>query len=114
MNDLTSLSRIRVSNFSYAEKVIAMSDSYYQGKYFLVSKSKSKSRNINTVIYKTVFKAETVFSKMEINCTTGKYRKIGEGINSINSINIYSDKGNWITPVYEASHYDVVKFVCKK
>ena len=51
---------------------------------------------------------------MEINCTTGKYRKIGEGINSINSINIYSDKGNWITPVYEASHYDVVKFVCKK
>lgn len=99
-------------NFSYAEKVIAMSDNYYQGKYFLVSQS--KSRNINTVIYKTVFKAETVFSKMEINCTTGKYRKIGEGINSINSINIYSDKGNWITPVYEASHYDVVKFVCKK
>ena len=46
-------------NFSYAEKVIAMSDQYYQGKYFLVSQS--KSRNINTVIYKTVFKAETVF-----------------------------------------------------
>lgn len=99
-------------NFSYAEKAIVMSDSYYQGKYFLVSQS--KIGDINTVIYKSVFKAETVFSKMEINCTTGKYRKIGEGINNIKSINIYSDKGHWITPVYEASHYDVVKFVCRK
>lgn len=96
---------------SYAEKVIPMSDKYYQGKYFLVSQT--KQNNVNTVIYKSVFKAETVYSKMEINCRTGKYRKIGEGINNPKAIEDFTNKSSWMTPVYEASHYDVVKFVCK-
>ena len=48
-----------------ADKVIPMSDSLYQGKYFLLENT--KQNGINKITYKSVFKAGTVFSKMEIN-----------------------------------------------
>ena len=101
---------ILISNFAYADQVIAMSDSLYKGKYFLISNSKKNT--INTVIYKSVFRAGTTFSKMEINCSNNKYRKIGEG-DSLNSIFIFPQKSNWISPVEGASHDDIVKFICK-
>lgn len=88
-----------------------LADKKYNGKYFLISNK--KKGGINLVIYKSVFSTETVYSKMEINCSTGKYRKIGEGINSESDITTYTDKGSWIEPIYGASHYDVVKFTCK-
>lgn len=97
---------------TYADKVISMSDRYYQGKYFLISNK--KSGNINTVIYKAVFKAETIFSKMEINCSSQKIRATGEGINNLSNLKEFSDKGNWSNPVYESTRYDVMQFVCKK
>lgn len=98
------------TNLAHAEQKIPMTDSVYQGKYFLLTNNKNK--NINVVTYKTVFKAETVYSKMEINCSTGKYRKTGEEINSA-KITEFANKGNWISPVNGATHYDVVRFVCK-
>ncbi|HRM31868.1 MAG TPA: hypothetical protein PLH48_15465 [Acinetobacter johnsonii] len=101
-----------ISSFTNAKKPIPMSDSLYNGKYFLLSNT--KNNNINTVVYQANFKTETVFSKMEINCSTRKYRKIGEGINSVNTIDLYEDKGKWTSPFPQASHDDVVKFICKK
>ncbi|PWB14246.1 hypothetical protein DCO44_10060 [Acinetobacter sp. AM] len=89
-----------------------MSEQYYQGKYFLISNK--KSGNINTVIYKAIFKAETIYSKMEINCSILKIRATGEGINSINNLKEFSNKGNWSDPVYKSTRYDVMRFVCKK
>ena len=97
---------------SYAEQKIPMSDSYYQGKYFLISNK--KSGNINTVVYKAIFKAETIFSKMEINCSSRKIRAIGEGINSLNALAEFSDKGSWSSPVPKSTRDDVVRFICKK
>lgn len=97
---------------TYAEQKIPMSDSYYQGKYFLISNK--KSGNINTVVYKAIFKAETIFSKMEINCSTGKIRATGEGINSLNNVKDFADKGGWSIPIQESTRSDVAKFVCKK
>ena len=97
---------------AYANKLIPMSDQYYQGKYSLISNK--KSGNINTVVYKAVFKAETVFSKMEINCSSQKIRATGEGINNLNNLKDFSDKGNWSNPVYQSTRYDVMKFICKK
>ena len=83
---------------------------YYQGKYSLISNK--KSGNINTVVYKAVFKAETVFSKMEINCSSQKIRATGEGINNLKNLKDFSDKGNWSSPVYQSTRYDVMKFIC--
>ena len=100
-----------ISTSELAYKKIPMIDKKYNGKYFLISNK--KKGGINLVIYKSVFSTETVYSKMEINCSTGKYRKIGEGINSESDITTYTDKGSWIEPIYGASHYDVVKFTCK-
>ena len=97
---------------TYAEQKIPMSDSYYQGKYFLISNK--KSGNINTVVYKAIFKAETIFSKMEINCSSRKIRAIGEGINSLNALTEFSDKGSWSSPVPKSTRDDVVRFICKK
>ncbi|WP_133243158.1 hypothetical protein [Acinetobacter sp. AM] len=97
---------------TYANKAIPMSEQYYQGKYFLISNK--KSGNINTVIYKAIFKAETIYSKMEINCSILKIRATGEGINSINNLKEFSNKGNWSDPVYKSTRYDVMRFVCKK
>lgn len=108
---LFAASIVSISSFTQGNEIIPMSDKYYQGKYFLINKIKNGS--IYEVVYKSVFKTETVFSKMEVNCSNKKYRKVGEGINSINAIKTYSDKGSWITPTYQASHYDVVRFVCK-
>ena len=96
-----------ISTSVLADKKIPMIDKKYNGKYFLISNK--KKGGINLVIYKSVFSTETV----EINCSTGKYRKIGEGINSESDITTYTDKGSWIEPIYGASHYDVVKFTCK-
>ncbi|KXZ65108.1 hypothetical protein AVENLUH5627_02939 [Acinetobacter venetianus] len=103
---------ILFSGSTFAGVKIPMTDKFYQGKYFMLSNIKSK--NINTVIYKSIFKEETIFSKMEINCSNRKYRKIGESINSLDSLKEYTNKGTWITPVNGATHYDVVRFVCKK
>ena len=97
---------------TYAEQKIPMSDSYYQGKYFLISNK--KSGDINTVVYKAIFKAETIFSKMEINCSSRKIRAIGEGINRLNTLTEFSDKGNWSSPVPKSTRDDVVRFICKK
>lgn len=97
---------------TYADKVIPMSDQYYQGKYFLISNK--KSGNINTVIYKAVFKAETIFSKVEINCSSQKIKATGEGINNLSNLKEFSDKGNWSNPLSKSTRYDVMKFVCKK
>ncbi|OUY08337.1 hypothetical protein CAP51_01560 [Acinetobacter populi] len=101
-----------LTSYAFAETKIPMTDSYYKGKYFLLSNT--KSNNLNIVVYKSVFKSETVFSKMEINCSTGKYRKIGEGIDSLSDLTLFSNKGNWISPVNGATHDDVVRFVCKR
>lgn len=95
----------------HANQVIPMSDSLYQGKYFLISNV--KENGINKVTYKSVFRSGTVFSKMEIKCSSNRYRKIGEG-DSIRNISIYSDKGNWVSPIEGASDYDVLKYACKK
>ena len=97
--------------FTHAEQKIPMSNSYYQGKYFLLSNKKSGT--INTVIYKANFNEETVFSKMEINCVIGKIRATGEGINSLKDLRDFDDKGKWSTPVYESTRSDVVKFACQ-
>lgn len=96
---------------THAEQKIPMSDKYYQGKYFLISNI--RTGKINTVIYKANFKAETVYSKMEINCSSIKIRATGEGINGIKYIKEFEDKGTWSTPVHESTHSDVVSFVCK-
>lgn len=109
---LVGLASMFLSSFVQAEQKIPMSDSYYQGKYFLISNQKSGS--INTVIYKANFKEETVFSKMEVNCSTGKIRATGEGINSLRNLKNFDDKGNWSSPVQESTRSDVAKFVCKK
>ena len=63
-----------ISTSVLADKKIPMIDKKYNGKYFLISNK--KKGGINLVIYKSVFSTETVYSKMEINCSTGKYRKI--------------------------------------
>lgn len=109
---IIGVSSILLSSLVQAEQRIPMSDSYYQGKYFLISDQKSGS--IHTVIYKANFKAETVFSKMEINCSTGKIRATGEGINSLNNLKNFSDKGSWSSLTPESTRSDVAKFVCKK
>lgn len=108
---LAAISLAMITTSVLADTKIPMTDKAYNGKYFLISNQ--KKGQINLVVYKSVFKAETIFSKMEINCSTGKYRKIGEGINSISDISTYSDKGPWISTIFGASHYDVVRFVCK-
>lgn len=91
--------------------LIPMSTTSYQGNYFLLSKI--IENGISTVIYKSVFSEESVFSKMEINCSKKEYRKIGEAINHLSDMTIFENKGKWIEPVKGASHDDVVKFVCK-
>lgn len=96
---------------TYAASVIPMSDQYYQGKYFLISNKKYK--DINTVIYKAVFKVETVFSKVEINCSSQKIRATGEGINSLSTLKEFSNKGSWSNPINKSTRYDVMKFICK-
>jgi hypothetical protein len=101
-----------ISPLTFSKQPIPMSDSVYQGKYFLLSNV--KKNGINTVIYQSNFKSGQVFSQMEINCKTRKYRKIGEGEGSVNAIYLYDDKGAWVSTVPKASHDDVVKFVCKK
>lgn len=106
------ITSLLLTSLVQAEQKIPMSDNYYQGKYFLISDQ--KSGNIHTVIYKVNFKTETVFSKMEINCSTGKIRATGEGINSLNNLKNFSDKGSWSSPVAESTRSDVAKFVCRK
>lgn len=102
-----------LSTVAFAQdKMIPMSDKVYQGKYFLITNQ--KLGNINTVIYKAKYKVETVFSKMEVNCSSGKIRAIGEGINSIKDLTEFSDKGNWSIPVTSSTRDDVARFVCKK
>lgn len=101
-----------LSGIVIAQKVIPMSDSTYQGKYFLISDKKYGS--INTVVYRAVFKAETVFSQMEINCANRKIRATGEGINNISDLTEFPNKGNWSSPVSQSTRDDVVRFVCKK
>ena len=108
---LLGISAFLLCSNAYADQVIPMSDSLYIGKYFLLSNSKQNS--INNIVYKSVFRSGTVFSKMEINCSTNKYRKIGEG-ESLKSIYTFPDKGNWIRPVEGVSHDDVLKYVCRK
>src|SRR5690606_5591631 len=97
---------------AYSEQKIPMSDSYYEGKYFLISNK--KSGNLNTVVYKAIFKVETIFSKMEINCSNRKIRATGEGINSLKALTEFSDKGSWSSPIPKSTRDDVVRFVCKK
>lgn len=101
-----------VSPLASSKQLIPMSNSVYNGKYFLLNNV--KKNGINTIIYQSNFNSGKVFSKMEINCKTRKYRKIGESTDSVNSIEIYNDKGSWISAYPKASHDDVVKFVCKK
>lgn len=96
---------------AFADTNIPMTDKAYNGKYFLISNN--KNGKINLVVYKSVFKSATIYSKMEINCSTSKYRQLGEGINSIRDIKTFSYKGPWVRTVYGASHYDIVRFVCK-
>lgn len=91
--------------------LIPMSTAAYQGNYFLLSNT--IENGISTVIYKSVFPEETIFSKMEVNCSKKQYRKIGEGINNLINMTFYEDKGKWIKPVQGASHDDVIKFVCQ-
>lgn len=105
------LSALLLCSTTYADQAIPMSDSLYQGKYFILSNK--KQNGISNIVYKSIFKTGTVFSKMEINCSTKKYRKVGEG-DSLKDIYIYPDKGNWIRPVEGASHDDVVKYICRK
>ena len=95
---IIGFSSILLSSLVQVEQRIPMSDSYYQGKYFVISDQKSGS--IHTVIYKANFKAETVFSKMEINCSTGKIRATSEGTNSLKN---FSDKDSWSSPTPEST-----------
>lgn len=92
------------------ETPIPISDSSDKGTYFLINKE--QTHNGFKIVYKRVGVAQTTFSKYEINCKTRKMRVLGEGVESANNIHDYPEKGDWFTPVTEASTEDAFKFVC--
>lgn len=111
-NNYENSAKSSKSNASQIGEIIPMTDDVYQGKYLL--RSNEKKGKLNLVIYESIFPEETVFSKMEINCSNKKYRKLGEGINNIKDIELYSDNQKWIEPIDGGTHEDVINFVCKK
>lgn len=94
------------------EIAIPMPKSGYDGKYFLVSDEKKKHKH--TIIYRSVWKEETVFSKDEIDCKTRKYRSLGEGTNSLDDLTIYPEKSKWVDITEGGSSEDVVDFICSR
>ncbi len=89
-----------------------MPKSGYDGKYFLVSDEKKKQKHI--IVYRSVWKDETVFSKDEIDCKTRKYRSLGEGSNSLDDLTIYPEKSKWVDITEGGSSEDVVDFICSR
>ncbi|MDV7519514.1 hypothetical protein R4463_02985 [Acinetobacter baumannii] len=95
-----------------SEIAIPMPKSGYDGKYFLVSDEKKKQKHI--IVYRSVWKDETVFSKDEIDCKTRKYRSLGEGSNSLDDLTIYPEKSKWVDITEGGSSEDVVDFICSR
>lgn len=89
---------------------IPISDSSDKGTYFLISKEQ-KGKNF-IIVYKRAGVEQTVFSKYEINCNTRKMRTLGEGIDSLDNLQDYPQKGTWFTPIISASTGDTFNFIC--
>ncbi|TPS30756.1 hypothetical protein FJV03_09730 [Acinetobacter baumannii] len=92
------------------ETQIPISDSSDKGTYFLISKEQ-KGKNF-IIVYKRAGVEQTVFSKYEINCNTRKMRTLGEGIDSLDNLQDYPQKGTWFTPIISASTGDTFNFIC--
>lgn len=102
--------KAKIEQPSKQEIPIPISDTSDKGTYFLISKEKTDKGFI--IIYKRVGVAQTTFSKYEIQCKSKKMRVLGEGVDSADNVHDYAEKGEWFTPVAEASTGDAFNFVC--
>nr|WP_181717023.1 hypothetical protein [Psychrobacter sp.]QJS05597.1 hypothetical protein [Psychrobacter sp.] len=88
---------------------IPMSDSFENGRYFLISHiTESGLENIE---YMRKGNDNISYGKMEIRCSDNQIRKYSaDNADALQSANM----GDWITPSPDWTDQDIVNFICKK
>lgn len=88
---------------------IPMSDSFENGRYFLISHITESG--LENVEYMRKGNDNISYGKMEIRCSDNQIRKYSaDNADALQSANM----GDWITPSPDWTDQDIVNFICKK
>lgn len=88
---------------------IPMSDSFENGRYFLISHITESG--LENVEYMRKSNDNISYGKMEIRCSDNQIRKYSaDNADALQSANM----GDWITPSPDWTDQDIVNFICKK